>query len=565
MIYKDKKSVIKVIPKYIKKLNEDIEYLNSIDDRLVTYISHNLNVPEEHNMFEILGTFRFLDFIDKYDFNVSKVKKFIRFYELLRFPSDNGLCSFELTPIQVFQFASIYGFVKPNGYQLCNDALLYVPRKFSKTTSVAACAIWDLMFGPADSQAYIASNSFNQASICFKIIDNTLKPLDPKMTSFRRIRDKIYSVLPGRMSFIQCLSSSPERLDGLNASTIILDEGAAAKDAALKNVLTSSQGVRKEPLIITITTGSTNLEGPFATTDLPNYKKILTGEIQDDSVYASIFEPDVGDDIGSPKTWHKVHPHLGITVNEEFYERAWKKACRSADDMVEFKTKLLNLIIPETKTDWISPKVIERNMQHIRIEDLTTAPLCMVSIDLSVRDDMSCVCYGLYDTVTKTFAFYCDYYLPKETVYSHTNSEMYLRWVEQGHLHICGDETINYEKIAQDIIDKSKYVRIIGINYDAYKNRPLVNTLKAQGVKCLQVYKQTYSQFTSPIEAFQSGIYEGKMKIDDNPINEWCILNCVIDEDSMGNRKMIKCTHNRKIEGAVCIAMSIGAFMNYKR
>jgi phage terminase large subunit-like protein len=565
MIYTDKKSVVKAIPKYIKKLQEDIDYLDRIDDRLNTYISNVLSTPDEHNKFEILGCFRFLDFTDKYEFNVSKFKKFVKFYELLQFPSENGQMSFKLTPVQVFQFASILGFRKDNGRRLCRDALLYVPRKYSKTTSVAALAIWDLLFGPADAQAYVASNSFNQANICFRIISNTLKPLDPKMQVFRRNRDQIYSKVPGKTSFIQCLSSSPDRLDGLNASTIICDEYAAAPDAALKNVLTSSQGVRKEPLIVTITTGSTNLEGPFATIDLPNYKKILMGEIEDDSVFASVFEMDEGDEMGDPKVWHKVHPHLGVTVTEEFYETAWKKAQRSADDLVEFRTKLLNMMIPDTKVDWISPKVIERNSEHIKIEDFTTTPLCMVSIDLSVRDDMSCVCYGLYDSITKTFAFYCDYYLPKETVLTHTNSELYSRWASEGHLHICGDETINYEKIAQDIIDKSKYVRIIGINYDAYKNRPLVNHLKAQGVKCLQTYKQTYANFTSPIEAFQSGIYEGKMKIDDNPINQWCIMNCVIDEDSMGNRKMIKYTHNRKIEGAVCIAMSIGAFMNYRR
>lgn len=564
MAYKNKAAVIKCIPKYLLKLDSDIEYLDSIDCRLNTYIKEVLNTPNSHGKYEILGVFRFLDFIDKYDFAVSKFKKFVRFYELLQFPSENGQLSFKLTPVQVFQFANIYGFLKDNGYRLCNDALLYVPRKFSKTTSVAACAIWDLMFGPSDSQVYVASNSFNQASICFNIISNTLKPLDPKMTSFRRNRDKIYAKLPGRTSFIQCLSSSPDRLDGLNASTILLDEYAAATSSALKNVLTSSQGVRKEPLIITITTASTLLESPFQT-DLANYKKILEGTIEDDTVFASIFEMDEGDSWEDEETWKKVHPHLGVTVNLDFYKRAYAKALRNADDLVEFKTKLLNEFTPPVRANWVEPKAIHRNLVQLKLEDITTRPLCMCSVDLSVRDDLSAVCYGLYDSISKTFTFYIDYYLPKNTLFNHSNSEMYQRWANEGYLHVCGDEVVNYQQIGKDIINNSKYVNILTINYDSYKNKDLTNYLRANGAKNLQPYRQVYSSFTSPVESFEQAIYENRMKIVDNPITEWMFSNVIIDEDKMGNKKPIKFSANRKIDGVITLLMSLGAFMNYRR
>ena len=566
MIYKDKESVVKAIPKYLLKLDEDIEYLNSIDDRLTTYISNILNVPEEHNKFEILGTFRFLDFIDKYKFNLSKFKKFVRFYEALEFvDEENKPRSYKLTPVQTFQFASILGFVKDNGLRLCQDALLYVPRKFSKTTSVAALAIWDLMFGPANAQAYIAANSFNQASICFKIISETLKPLDPKMQFFRRNRDKIYSKLPGKASFIQCLSASPDKLDGLNASTIILDEYAAATSAALKNVLTSSQGARKEPLIVTLTTASTNLDGPFTAIELPNYKKILEGVIEDDTVFASIFQPDEGDDYGDPKTWKKVQPHLGITVYPEKYENAWKKACRSADDMTEFRTKMLNVNTLPTDKEWISNKIVQSSLVNLRLADITTRPACMVGVDLSVRDDMSAVSYALYDSINKEVSFYTDYYIPKETLYTHPNSEMYIRWAEQGYLHICGEQVIDYEQIGKDIINNSRFVNIHSVGYDSYRNRDLTNYLKAQGVKCLRAWKQTYANFTTPVEVFESMIYEHKIHIADNPITVWMIDNVALDEDNLKNRKPIKKTANKKVDGVITMLMGLGQFMEWKR
>lgn len=561
----NKEDIVKKLPKYFKDLKANIDFYSGIDERLYNYLDENLSHPERHNLYETLAVTRFMRLSDKYNFNISRFKKFVRFYESLAFPSEKGLQCFRLTPVQVFQFASINGFENDKGYRLVTDALLYVPRKFSKTTSVAAFAIYDLMFGDFDSQAYVASNSFNQAKICFDIIYNTLKPLDPKMNYFKRTKEKIYSLIPGRTSFIQCLSSSPDKLDGLNASTIILDEYASADSAALKNVLTSSQGIRKEPLIITITTASTNLEGPFNNTDLPNYKKILEGTIEDDTVFASIFEPDNGDDYSSPETWKKVQPHIDVTVTLDFYQRSWVKALRSADDLTEFKTKLLNVFTPPTKEDWIAPQIVEKQHVKLNLKEFTGHPICMVSVDLSVRDDISAVSYGIYDSINKKFYFYQDYYLPKETIEKHPNCELYRRWVEQGYLKIAGESVIDYEQIGKDIIEKSKYVKILAIGYDSYKNKSLTNYLKAAGVKVLKAISQTYSNFTSPVEIFETSIYEGNIFIDENPINGWMIRNCIIDEDNMGNRKPVKMGANRKIDGAICILMNINLFSNWKR
>lgn len=561
----NKTQVLEQLQEYYKTFNDDSEYYREIDERLFFYMNNVLSNPEKHNKYEILAVFRFMRLTDKYDFNVLKFNKFVKFYESLAFPSEKGLQCFQLTPVQIFQFANIYGLYKSNGYRLINDALIYVPRKYSKTTSVAACAIFDLMFGDNDAQAYVASNSFNQARICFEIISNSLKPLDPGMKYFKRTKEKIYSKIPGRTSFIQCLSSSPAKLDGLNCSTIILDEYAAAPSAALKNVLTSSQGVRKEPLIITITTASTNLEGPFNVIDLPNYKKILEGVIEDDSVFASIFEPDEGDDFSSEEVWKKVQPHINLTVTLDFYQRSWAKALRSADDNIEFKTKLLNVFVPPAKLDWIGPKIIERQTVKLDLTQFTAHPYCMVAVDLSVKDDMSAVTYGIYDSLNKKFYFKNDYYIPQDTIDTHPNSELYRRWVDEGWLKISGVDVIDYQQIAQDIIDNSHYVNILSINYDSYRNKEMVNYLKAQGVKCLHPYKQTYSQFSAPVEAFEQGLYEDRVYIDENPIVGWNIRNCVIDEDSMKNRKPIKVSPNRKIDGAVTILMSLGSFMNWKR
>ncbi|SCH15661.1 terminase large subunit [uncultured Bacteroides sp.] len=551
----------------IKLYEIPTEQLDNIDNRITQYVIDNLTNYDGHNKYEILAVLRFLDFLQREDLVLKKneVKKFFTFYETLKFPSNKGMQSFKLTPNQCFIFANILGFYyKESGYRVCRDALLFCPRKWSKTTSVASLAIFDCLFGDADAQAYVASNSFAQSKICFDIIRNSLKALDPKLSHFRLNREIIYNLMANRTSFIRCLSTSADRLDGLNASVIINDEFAQADSADLKNVLTSSMGVRKNPLTVTITTASSKLESPFVAM-LENYKKILEGEIDNDRVFSIIFQPDEEDDISDIKTWHKVQPHLGITVNEEFYRTEYQKALMSADDMMEFKTKLLNVFTKNTTEIWINKNIIEKNTEHFNFSMLKSRPQCMVSVDLSVKDDFSCVCYALYDSINKRFVFKNQYYIPKLTAENHPNRAMYQELIRNGYLIVCGSEVIDYKQIASDIISNSKYLNILQIGYDAYKSKEFINIIKAAGIRCATPYSQTYSNFTSPVESFELAVYEGRLKFDDNPLNAYCISNVMIDEDKMQNKKPIKRNRNDKIDGAICILMCLGMFQNYKR
>lgn len=561
-----KKEVISKISDY----SIPSDRLLAVDNRLFSYISEVFNNPDNHNKFEILGVMRFLRLLSdsKYYLNDREVKKFIIFYETLKFPSNKGMQSFELTPIQVFQFTNILGFYKvEDDTRLTRQALLFVPRKYSKTTSVASLAIYDLLFGENDAQAFVGSNSFQQSQICFNIIKNSIKQLDPKLKNFKLNRDIIYNKLPNKTSFVRCLASSADKLDGLNASTVIMDEYAAAKSPDLLNVLTSSMGVRKNPLTAIITTASTLLESPFVEF-LNNCKKILENEIQNDEIFASLFMPDETDDIADEKTWFKVQPHMGITVNKAFYKSEYQKALLSADDMVNFKTKLLNVFCLPQAQVWVDRKVIERNTKHLDFSKLQSRPQCMVAVDLSVKDDMSAVTYALYDSINHRFYFKNDYYIPKNTVSNHPNKEMYKSLVEQGYLKICGEDVIEYSQIANDIINNAKYVNILQLGYDSFKSKEFVNIMRASGLKNLKAVSQTYGSFTSAVDSFEIAVYKNGFQFDDNPLIIYNFSNCAIDVDNMGNRKPLKiggAASTRKIDGAITILMTIKMFTEFTR
>ena len=349
------------------------------DKRIGQYVTEVIWNPEKHNLYEILGVRRFFYLLNRYEWKPAKVRRFFKFYETLRFSGVNQRRRYKLTPVQAFIFGNIYGFYDSEGLRLIRNAYLFVPRKFSKTTSVASLAIYDMLFGDSNAQAYVGANSYNQAKICFDEIRAIMRDIDPSGSSIQVNREQIFFKAGGRDSFIRCLASNAKTLDGLNASVVIMDEYAQARDTAghsgadLKNVLTSSMGARRQPLTVVCTTASEVVDGPFAR-ELAGVMQVLRGEIENDSIYAALFMPDVDDLEGDPATWRKVQPHLGVTVREDFYDREWANAQLSADNMMVFRTKLLNIFAVSEKSAWITERVISKATRHITLESFAGRP-----------------------------------------------------------------------------------------------------------------------------------------------------------------------------------------------
>lgn len=551
--------------------------LYDTDLRISEYVLGNIDNPEAHNLYELLAIRRFFLLLDKYQWKPKRVKRKIRLYEKIRFSGTTGRRRYKLTPVQVFQMAHIFGFALPDGRRLIRTAYIFVPRKFSKTTWAAFLAVDDLLFGDNNAQAYVGANSYDQAKICFDEIRAIMQDLDPMEKHFRINREKITFKDRGRDSLIQCLTANAKTKDGLHASLVIMDEYAQARNTAgkngadLKNVLTSSMGPRREPLTIIITTASDVVDGPFVH-ELEGVQMVLRGEIDNDTIFAALFMPDVDDYEGDPATWAKVQPHLGITVQPDFYENEWATAQLSAENMLAFRTKLLNIFAVNEEKSWFSLEKAKELLGSFNIDDLPEKaddrPACSVAFDLSVRDDFSAVTYALYSSDEKRFYAHTDYYFPEGALPGHPNEQLYRLWHASGYLKLCKGKKIDVRLIADDILRRNKKVKIIRIGYDAYKAKDLVNILATAGASNVMLpFSQTYGNFNLPVESFEMLAYEDPAKItwNDNPINSYCLTNCLIDEDRMENKKPIKISQYRKIDGAITLLMALGLLYSFER
>ena len=543
------------------------------DRRIGDYVYGVIDNPERHNLYELLAVKRFFRMLDRYEWSPKRVKHFFRFYQALRFSGINGRTRYKLTPVQTFQFANIFGFVKPDGRRLIRSVYLFVPRKFSKTTSSAALAVYDMLFGDNNAQAYVGANSYDQAKICFDEIRAIMFDLDAGGRHFRVNREKITFLDRGRDSLIQCLTANAKTKDGLFASLVIMDEYAQARNTAgkngadLKNVLTTSMGPRREPLVIVITTASEVVDGPFKG-ELDGVMAVLRGEKTNDTMFASIFMPDVDDDEGDPATWAKVQPHLGLTVQPDYYEREYENAQLSAENMLAFRTKLLNIFCVSDEKTWFTYEKANDLLGKFDIDNVAGHPDCAVAFDLSIHDDFSAVSYTIYSTESKKFYCHTDYYFPEGALKGHPNEQLYRSWHAKGYLQFCKGQKIDVAQIAEDILRRSKKVNIIRIGYDKYKAQDLTSILSSVGARnVLTPYSQTYGSFNLPVESFEMLAWNDPPKIvfNDNPINTFCLSNCVLDTDNLENKKPLKLSQYRKIDGTITMLMTLGLMYTYER
>lgn len=563
---KDKLRAAKVdVTARLAAMDIDRYRLPEVDSRLDEYVRMVAADPDGHNLWEQLAVLRFFGMIDKYGINLTEVQLFFDFYESLYFPGKSGQQRYKLTPVQAFQFASIFAFWE-DGRRVVREVVLYVPRKFSKTTSTASLAIYDVLYGDANAECYTGANSSDQAKKCFDVIRGCFRRLDPKERRYTVNEQQIKSRRRDRSAFAQCLTANARTKDGLNASTVIMDEFSQAKDSELLTVLTTSMGVRENPLTAIITTASDVFDGPFYEM-LQGYKAVLLGEYEDDTVFAHLFEPDIDDAEDDERTWYKVHPHLGVTVSINFYRQEYKKALRDgAEAMLAFRTKLLNVYAENEQRSWISSTLARHISKPMAIDALRGRPDAMVAIDLSESDDFSAVTLGIYDAAGKIFNFHTAYFFPSGALPGHPNEKLYRTWADRGYLHLTDGDVIDYAAIVNYVLYLNQHARILGIGYDPWKSQEVINMLAASGAgNVIKGIRQTYGTFTAPVESFEHGAKTGHIFINDNPINAYCFGNAVLDSDRLENCKPIKRKHNQKIDGVITKLMCLRLFIDYER
>jgi phage terminase large subunit-like protein len=507
------------------------------------------------------------DSLNGWYFDEDAVQKVIDFIaQLKHFAGKYNDKNFILQPWQVFIVANLYGFINRDGTRRFQTAYLEMARKQGKTALVAALALYHLI-GDDEAAAEIlfAANSKEQATIGFLMVKGFAKLYHNKkykdnayQQRVRRYRTDI--LFPESNSFIKTLAADADKLDGYNCNFGVVDEYHSAQNSQIRDVIRSSQGMRDNPLLITITTAGFDKS-------LPCYElrtvctEIIAGVKEDDSLFSIIYSLDEDDDWADSAVWIKSNPNIDITVNSAFIKRQVQQAMNSPADEVGVKTKNLNIWCDSAHT-WIPDNYVVNSIKKLNKDDFK-GEQCFIGVDLASNVDLTAVSY-LFVKNSKYY-FFVDYYIPADSLKAgnlHADKELYKKWVATKYLNTTSGNVTDYDSITKEILAVDDMCDIEDIYYDKYNATQWAIQCTEENLN-MTPFGQSIGNFNNCTKEFERLILSGHVVIDDNPITRYCLRNVELKMDFNANVKPVKLNEKSKIDGVIASLQALAAYLEY--
>ncbi|MEK5104010.1 terminase TerL endonuclease subunit [Cytobacillus sp. FSL M8-0252] len=476
---------------------------------------------------------------------------------------------------QKFFFANIYGWQKynkdGNAVRVIRTAYLQVPKKNGKTIMGGSPVIYGMYGeGVKGADIYISANTFEQcqnAAIPIGLTIENSPDLRPGTRIYKGKEDTIRSI---KYSFVEdgikyantlkVLSKDNAGNEGKNPYINYFDEVHAQMDREQYDNLRSAQIAQEEPLnIITSTAGKQT--GSLGS-QIHAYGKEVLKKNNDDSWFVMIYEPNKGYDWEDRKVWMMVNPNIGVSVNMEFLENAFKEAQNNSFNRAEFLSKHLNVFVNYAETYFELDQLEKVEVDDLgELEGLT----CVVGIDLSRRTDLTCVDinFPTYDEEGKpVLKFKQMYFIPEFGIEEKEQQRNvpYRELANRGFVTLCPGKTID-----EDMVDE--YVQWVfdnydlrQINYDPALAEKLVERWRMLGIDCIEV-PQIPTVMNEPFDDFETLLLQERV-FTDNPLFLFCASNAKI----VTNMNNLKVPSKRKspehIDGFVAFLIAHKETMN---
>lgn len=435
--------------------------------------------------------------------------------------------------------------------------LLSVARGQGKTVIAALLCLCHLV-GPESEQrgeCYSAAATKDQAALIFSEMEAVIfaVPWMAARLNVQRFHKRIEDVETG--SVYRALASDGASVHGTASSFVVCDELAQWKKRELFDILRTSMGKRKEPLMLVIGTQSPHPENIMS--ELIDYTgRIASGEIEDPSFHGVLYAVPEDADPYDPENWHLANPALGTFVSAEQIADEADKAQR----MPTFAPSFLNLhcnqrVDAEPKA--INPVEWEACGGPVDATALRGRP-CYGGLDLaSVRDLAAFVLIFPEDGGAVLPWFWT----PKAGLATkeETDRVPYRTWASQGFLETTPGKAIDKTFIAARLSEISGQFDLRGVAYDRQFMKDLQVILDNEGVTLpLVEWGQGFVSMAPAVNAFETRLLDGALRHGMHPVLRWNASNAVFEFDAAGNRKLSKSRSIDRIDGLQALVQACG-------
>ena len=365
-------------------------------------------------------------------------------------------------------------------------------------------------------------------------------------------------------SLLQIRPMTIDKLQGIRCKIATIDEwlsGDVREDVigAIEQGAAKEQGSEEnnDYLIVAISSEGTVRNGPGDTIKM-ELMKILKGEYSAPHTSIWWYKLDSIDEVNNPDMWRKANPTLGKTVTYETYQLDVERAEQAPATRNDILAKRFGIPM-EGYTYYFT---YEETLPH-RKRDYWQMP-CSLGGDLSQGDDF-CSFVFMFPLGNGCFGIKTRNYISSLTLMKLPSAmrAKYDQFMKEGSLIVLDGTVLDmmqvYDDLDNHIVERGYDVRCFG--YDPYNSRDFVERWEREnGPFGIEKVIQGSKTESVPLGELKK-LSEERMLIFDEDIMTFTMGNCIVMEDTNGNRKLLKKRYDAKIDA---VAAMMDAFVAYK-
>jgi phage terminase large subunit-like protein len=496
---------------------------------------------------------------DEYYFDKDAARVAVAFFEKLLHHSKGEWAgqSFELMEWQREDVIKpLFGWKRADGTRKFRTAYIEVPRKNGKSTLAAGIALF-LLFadGEPGAEVYSAAADRDQAGIVFDEAKSMVEG-SPELAKRSQVFKRSIVILSSRSSY-KVLSADAYTKHGLNAHGVIFDELHAQPDRELWDVLTTSTGARRQPLVVAITTAGYDRES-ICYEQHEYARRVLEGVVDDPSFFGYIAAADDQDDWTDEANWRKANPSLGVTVKLDYLRNEANKAKQSPAYQNTFRRLHLDQWTQQ-ETRWLDLTAWDACGTPVNAKLLEGAP-CYGGLDLASSSDIASLLLDFPSEPgeEEQHAWLPFFWIPRENMIERARKDRvpYDAWVRDGLITATDGNVIDYGFIVRDIEALSEKYNIQEIAFDQWGAFQVSQQLEGAGLTMVG-FGQGFKSMSPPTKDLLRLVLDRKLRHGGHPVLRWMADNVVVSTDPAGNLKPNKQKSREKIDGIVAGVMAL--------
>ena len=446
---------------------------------------------------------------------------------------------FLLQPWQIFVIYNLLGFFHA-GTKIVrfHEALIYIPRKNSKTTFAAALA-WalSLWYRRSGAKMYVSAAALIQSLESFNFLDYNVRRMgeDDKSGGHVHIIDNnnehsMEATFPDGSFFLRALAANPDTQDSLNCNLAICDEIHAFRTPKQYNLFKEAMKAYTNKLMIGISTAGDNANG-FLGQRLKYCRSILDGTIKDEQyfVFMCCANPDENGeyDFTNPVVHEMANPSYGITIRPADILNDSLQARDDPQQRKDFFAKSLNVFTNAIKAYFNINEFKDSDSQYDwSLDELAKLPIKWYGgADLSKMHDLTAAAlYGVYNDVNIIIphAFF-------PVVAAHEKAEKdnipLFGWMDDGWLTMCNTPTTEYSDVVHWFEDMRKRgFKIAQVGHDRKFGREYIRLMKNAGFKVID-QPQYYYMKSEGFRHIEKAAKDGRLYYLHAEPYEYCVEN----------------------------------------